>query len=225
MSDISLRPNILIVDDVVTNIKVLAEILKPENEVCFASNGQQALKIAGSDNRPDLILLDIMMPEMDGYEVCRRLKAEAATRNIPIIFITAKSHEEDEAKGLSLGAVDYITKPFCPAIVKARVRTQLERIHAEYERIQREKLLGIMEMAGAICHELNQPMQIISGCSELLMMDMSKENPLYKELSKIKDQIMKMGNITNKLMKITRYETTDYLKGRIIDINKASDDA
>lgn len=223
MSDTPLRPTILIVDDIIANIKILAEILKQENEIHFACNGQQALEIAGSDNRPDLILLDIMMPEMDGYEVCRRLKAKVTTQNIPIIFITAKSQEEDETKGLSLGAADYITKPFCPAIVKARVKAQLERKYAEHERIQREKLLGIMEMAGAVCHELNQPMQIISGYSELLMMDMTEDHPLYKDLSKIKDQIIKMGNITHKLMKITRYETTDYLKGRIIDINKASD--
>lgn len=223
MNETTSVTNILIVDDVITNIKVLAEILKPDYGIRFAKNGLEALKIARSDSPPDLILLDIMMPDMDGYEVCRTLKADAATRNIPIIFITAKRGEEDETKGLDLGAADYITKPFCTAIVKARVRTQLERKQAEQDRIQREKLQGVIEMAGAICHELNQPMQVISGYSELLMMDMTKDHSMYDDLARIKDQIKKLGDITRKLMKITRYETIDYLEGRIVDINKASD--
>jgi len=100
--------------------------LKTDYKTTFATAGAQAIKFAMSEEPPDLILLDIMMPEMDGYEVCRRLKAEHKTKNIPVIFITAMNQEEDETKGLDIGAVDYIIKPFSMAIVKARVRTHLE---------------------------------------------------------------------------------------------------
>src|SRR5688500_4307691 len=90
-----------------------------------AKNGEQALKAARSDAPPDLVLLDIMMPDMDGYEVCRQLKADERTRGIPVIFVSAMGQETDETKGLDVGAVDYITKPISPAIVAARVRTHL----------------------------------------------------------------------------------------------------
>lgn len=120
------RNSILIVDDIPANIKVLGEALRFEYQVRLATEGERALKIAGSSNPPDLILLDIVMPKMDGYEVCRRLKEDSSTRNIPVIFITAMAEEEDETRGLALGAVDYITKPFSLPIVKARVKTHLE---------------------------------------------------------------------------------------------------
>lgn len=117
---------VLIVDDSVLNIKILADALKPEFELVFAMNGPDALNFAQSDLPPDIILLDVMMPEMDGFEICRQLKKRKNTSNIPVIFITAKIGEDDERKGLEVGAVDYITKPINPRIVKARVRTHLE---------------------------------------------------------------------------------------------------
>ena len=111
------------------NIKILGELLKNEYKIRLATNGEKALQIAGSSNPPDIILLDVIMPVIDGYEVCKRLKADQATKNIPVIFITAMDLEKDETKGLSLGAVDYITKPFSLPIVKARVKTHLELKH------------------------------------------------------------------------------------------------
>ena len=122
------RQKILIVDDAPLNIKILGEVLISDYELFAATNGSDALKIARSEDpdRPDLILLDIVMPGMDGYEVCRRLKAERETANIPVIFITAQAEEENETRGLELGAVDYITKPFSPLIVRARVKNHLE---------------------------------------------------------------------------------------------------
>ena len=119
MDGLNSRLSILVVDDVPVNIKVLGESLKEEYRVRIATDGKRAIDIAGSENPPDLILLDIMMPGMDGYETCRRLKANERTRNIPVIFITAKSLEEDETRGLEVGAVDYITKPFSLPIVHA----------------------------------------------------------------------------------------------------------
>ncbi len=116
---------ILIVDDAPSNLAVLTEALRSEYEVRIASSGAQALRLV-EESAPDLILLDILMPDMDGYEVCRRFKARAATRNIPIIFLTAKGDVADETLGLALGAVDYIVKPVSVPIVQARVRTHVE---------------------------------------------------------------------------------------------------
>lgn len=120
-----LKQKVLIVDDSPTSLKVLGELLKADYAVYVATSGKAALEKAVADP-PDLILLDIIMSDLDGYEVCRRLKAEESTKDIPVIFITAKSEEDDEVRGLALGAVDYITKPFRLPIVKARVQTHLE---------------------------------------------------------------------------------------------------
>ncbi len=118
-------PTLLVVDDLAENIEMLIGILEKDYRIKVATNGEKALSIALSDQPPDLILLDIMMQGMDGYEVCRRIKAEPTRRGIPIMFVTAMEDQEDEALGLELGAEDYITKPFNPVIVQARVKTHL----------------------------------------------------------------------------------------------------
>ena len=117
---------VLVVDDERYNINALVDLLKPSYKMMAAKNGEQALKAARRTDPPDLILLDIMMPEMDGYEVCRQLKVDKKTANIPIIFLSAKSQTEDKIKGLDLGGADYVTKPFDPGEVLARVRSQLK---------------------------------------------------------------------------------------------------
>ena len=119
------KATILVVDDTPDNLSLIAGLLKDSYKVKVAIDGERALKIVQSDSPPDLILLDIMMPGMDGYEVCRRLKADGRTRDVPVIFLTALTAVEDERKGLELGAVDYITKPISPPIVAARVKTHL----------------------------------------------------------------------------------------------------
>lgn len=123
------KETILIVDDTPANITILSATLKDCYKIKAALNGKVALTLAQQQEAPDLILLDIMMPEMDGYEVCRQLKANPLTAAIPIIFITAKTESENEQLGFDLGAADYITKPFSPPIVKARVQTQLRIYH------------------------------------------------------------------------------------------------
>jgi putative two-component system response regulator len=119
------KATVLVVDDTPANLSLMTGLLRDLYKVKAAIDGEKALRIAQSDAPPDLILLDIMMPGMDGYEVCRRLQANPATRDIPIIFLTAKAGIEDEKMGLELGAVDYITKPISPPIVLARVRNHL----------------------------------------------------------------------------------------------------
>ncbi len=119
------RTSVLLVDDVSFNVQMLAELLKDDYQILEASSGKACLELLEKNRSVDLILLDVEMPEMDGYEVCRCLQREEKTRNIPVIFVTARDNEEDEEKGLKLGAVDYIRKPFSPAIVEARVKTQI----------------------------------------------------------------------------------------------------
>jgi len=116
---------VLVVDDIADNIDLLLEILKDDYKVKVALNGEDALDVVHSSDPPDIVLMDVMMPGMDGYEACRHMKSNIKSRCIPIIFVTAKGDEEDETHGFELGAVDYITKPINPAIVLARVRTHL----------------------------------------------------------------------------------------------------
>ena len=134
------QQRILIVDDAPENIDILGNALAGYKR-SVAMNGEKALQRTMSDNPPDLILLDVMMPGMDGYEVCRRLKAEPRTRDIPVIFVTAKGEVEDETLGFALGAVDYITKPISPPIVQARVKTHL-MLKLAREKLQEEQQLS-----------------------------------------------------------------------------------
>jgi diguanylate cyclase (GGDEF)-like protein len=133
--------SILLVDDSAANIELLNEILKPLYRVHFALDGESAMEIAVRHS-PDLILLDVIMPDVDGYATCQQLKSTPETRDIPVIFITAMDRIEDEEKGLALGAVDYITKPFSPAIVRLRVAN-----HIELKR-QRDILFSLSQLDG-----------------------------------------------------------------------------
>jgi len=119
------RKTILIVDDAPENLDLLSGILKPTYRVKVAKSGEHALKVIAK-SAPDLILLDVMMPEMDGYEVCRQLKSDDSTKDIPVIFVTAMEQESDETKGFELGAAGYLTKPISPSIVQECIKKQLE---------------------------------------------------------------------------------------------------
>ena len=126
------KSRILIVDDEATNLKLLGEILRDKNELTFAKSGEEALQRL-ADQIPDLVLMDIMMPGMDGYEVAKKIFTRPETQHLPLIFVSAMTEEQDEVKGIELGAVDYIAKPINPAIVKARVET-----HLKVARMQRQ---------------------------------------------------------------------------------------
>ena len=166
------RATLLVVDDTPDNLSLMSGLLKDLYRVKVANNGEAALRIIGSAAPPDLVLLDVMMPGMDGYEVCRRLKDNPATRDIPVIFLTAKSDPDSEQRGLELGATDYITKPISPPIVLARVRSQLlvrqaqelmrrqnQQLDQQVQqgtvdlRLAREKLSKIVETALAMLQE------------------------------------------------------------------------
>ena len=157
------KNKILVVDDERYNINVLVGILKADYRIIVAKSGEEALKRADSNIPPDLILLDVMMPDMDGYTVCRKLKEQENTKNIPVIFITALGDVEDETKGFETGGVDYITKPIKPATVRARVKThielrdarkQLENQNMILEEKVRERTKELSESRMEIIHRL-----------------------------------------------------------------------
>jgi diguanylate cyclase (GGDEF)-like protein len=124
-TDPTLKRRVLIVDDQPANVRVLGEALREGHEIYFATSGPRALELA-AEGGIDLVLLDVMMPGMDGFEVCRRLQEDERTRGIPVVFVTALGEVDDEARGFEVGGVDYITKPISPPIVRARVRTHIE---------------------------------------------------------------------------------------------------
>jgi sigma-B regulation protein RsbU (phosphoserine phosphatase) len=151
MTEAAEKKLVLVVDDAPANLQIVRSILKDDLKIRIATSGAKALELVKIDPLPDLILLDVMMPEMDGYEVCAILKATPETKDIPVIFLTGKTETDDETKGFEVGAVDYIHKPFTPAVVKARVHTHL--VLRESRELLARQLLDInneLEMAREI---------------------------------------------------------------------------
>jgi signal transduction histidine kinase len=166
-------PLILVVDDQPSNIHALYQLLVDECEVSMATSGAEALAFC-AEQLPDLILLDVLMPEMSGYEVCDRLKSDPRTRSVPVIFVTVQGSADDEAEGFAHGAVDYIPKPFVDVVVKARVRTQLALklasesfARSQIELFQRDKLASMGRTIAGIAQELSSPLgnALISACT------------------------------------------------------------
>ena len=184
-----LRPRLLLVDDEPTNLQVLRHILQADYRLLFATDGERALQVA-REQQPDLVLLDIMMPNMDGYAVCRALKADAATAPIPVIFITALSDSQDETAGFDVGAVDYITKPVSPPVVRARVRTHLSLVRMD--ELRQTRLQIVQRLGRAAEYKDNetglhvirmshfaQRLALAAGCSPAWAEDLLNAAPMH----------------------------------------------
>lgn len=183
------RPRLLLVDDEPTNLQVLRHILQADYRLLFATDGARALQVA-REQRPDLVLLDIMMPHMDGYAVCRALKADAATASIPVIFITALDDSQDETAGFDVGGVDYLTKPVSPPVVRARVRTHLSLVRMDE---LRETRLQIVQRLGRAAEykdnetgmhvirmsHFAQLLALAAGCSPAWAEDLLNAAPMH----------------------------------------------
>ena len=184
-----LRPRLLLVDDEPTNLQVLRHILQADYRLLFATDGERALQVA-REQRPDLVLLDIMMPNMDGYAVCCALKADAATASIPVIFITALDDSQDETAGFDVGGVDYLTKPVSPPVVRARVRTHLSLVRMDE---LRETRLQIVQRLGRAAEykdnetgmhvirmsHFSQLLALAAGCSPAWAEDLLNAAPMH----------------------------------------------
>ncbi len=183
------RPRLLLVDDEPTNLQVLRHILQADYRLLFATDGARALQVA-REQRPDLVLLDIMMPHMDGYAVCCALKADAATASIPVIFITALDDSQDETAGFDVGGVDYLTKPVSPPVVRARVRTHLSLVRMDE---LRETRLQIVQRLGRAAEykdnetgmhvirmsHFAQLLALAAGCSPAWAEDLLNAAPMH----------------------------------------------
>lgn len=206
---------ILIVDDIPENIHFLYGVLKEHYKLKVASDGEKALKIAQGKSKPDLILLDIMMPGMDGYEVCSRLKVDKNTRDIPIIFVTAKNTSADEAEGLSLGAVDYITKPVKADITLARIRTQLELSRIQKQLVNyNQQLIETAKLKADVehitNHDMKSPINGIIGFTELLLTSQSLSSDDRELTNFIKSLAYQSIDMVNLSLGLLRMEKKTY---------------
>ncbi|EKO37908.1 MAG: response regulator (CheY-like receiver domain and HD-GYP domain containing protein) [Solidesulfovibrio magneticus str. Maddingley MBC34] len=205
------KPLVLIVDDMPANIRLLADCLREDYAIRVATGGAEALALAGRA-RPDIILLDVVMPDLDGYEVCRRLKADPKTAEIPVIFVTANQAPEDEAHGLSLGAVDYVVKPVSPAVARARVKNHLE-LRAAREALARQNE-ALKEAArlredvdGIMRHDLKAPLTGIIGLPQIILDEggLSESQAMFLRLIEENGyKMLSMINLSLDLFKIER---------------------
>jgi len=199
--------NVMVVDDAETNIDILVETLGDDYDVSVAMDGESALQDI-SNSPPDLILLDIMMPGMDGYEVCERLKADEKTLSIPVIFITAKTEVEDEVKGFDIGGVDFITKPISPPVVLARVKAHLA-LKREKE-LLKENMRLREDVERITHHDLKTPLNAILGYPQVMRNDDNLTDEQLKYINRIESSGRKLLNMINLSLDIYKMEQGTY---------------
>lgn len=213
-------PFILIVDDVQKNLQVIGTILETEGyEIAVAGNGFEALEIVKNDI-PDLILLDITMPDMDGYEVCKRLKSDPATKNVPIVFLTARTETEDIVKGFEIGGVDYVTKPFKKEELLSRIHTHIELTFSKLKLKQINDELVMLnaqknEFLSIAAHDMKNPLSVIKGLADFLII--YKDEIDMAEILDIANQIKTSSDFMFKL--IVDLLDINAIEQGVIDVN------
>jgi sigma-B regulation protein RsbU (phosphoserine phosphatase) len=212
----------VVVDDPLT-LEAVSAILKEEGYIVHcASDGRSCLESA-RQKRPDLILLDVVRPDSDGVETCRKLSANPTLQTIPVIFMISDSNIPTLEAVYNSGACDFIRKPLNRIELLSRIDLLLKLYPTMEKGAEAEKLKGVLETAGGVCHSLNQPLQYVLGAVQILLMDMSPEDKMYKSLDMIREKVEQMGTITRKLAEVTRYRTKPHAGGRhILDIDKYS---
>jgi CheY-like chemotaxis protein len=214
-------------DDLTSRIMLQAVLSKWGYEVTSATDGEEAWNVLQRTDAPPLVVLDWMMPGMDGLTLCRKLRAQDRADPLYILLLTSKGEPNDIVRGLEAGADDFVAKPYDNEELRARVGAGQRVLELSYEVARRQKLQGVLEMAGAVCHELNQPLHVVTGYSEMLLVDLDESDPKAKTLRIIKAQVDRIRELTRRIMHITQYRTKDYLGGRhsIVDIAEASSGA
>ncbi len=214
---------VLVVDDDPVTVRYISAIVEKIGfKSSSASSGKECIDICQT-TQPVMVLLDINMPGMNGIEACRRLKSDTVTKDIPVIFITAFTDDAAMEDAFKSGGTDFIRKPVNPIELIARVKSVMANIAAFRQKAAEEKMKAFFETAGGICHEMNQPLQYIMGQIQLLLIDLDESDPLFKPLTAIGKKTEKMGEMTRKLLSITRYRTTEYPGGkRILDIQAST---
>jgi DNA-binding response OmpR family regulator len=209
------KTSILIVDDVPKNLQVLVNMLKEKDfKISVAADGRKALDMV-TRFTPDLILLDIMMPQMDGFQVCEKLKASDKTKDIPIIFLTARAETGDIVRGFELGAVDYITKPFNKAELLARVNTHLALQNAQKHIIKLEQKSAALAMAVTAKHEINQPLTVLQGNLEIYLSSVDRDRLTERQqkcLTKIEQSLEKVQDLLKKFSEAEVLHFEEYLE-------------
>jgi len=216
---------LLVAEDDLTTRSMLAGVLARWGyEVVEAEDGREALEVIEESDSVRLAVIDWMMSGMTGLELCREIRRRDRELPIYCILLTARSETEDIVAGLDAGADDYIVKPYQRDELRARLEVGRRVVRLQTQLMDKQKLEGAVEMAGAVCHELNQPLQSVMGYAELLLMDMAESEARYETLRRIKEEVRRIGDLTRKIMHITRYKTKDYAGAgvKIVDIEESS---
>jgi DNA-binding response OmpR family regulator len=210
-------------DDAVSRMHLEKVLKKLDFEVITAYDGNGAWELLQKPGAPRLVILDRMMPGLGGVEICRRLRRMETDDMSYIILLTAFDSKEDIVEGLDAGANDYVVKPFDHEELRARIKVGQRVVELQRAFIERKKLSGAIEMAGAVCHDFNQPLQVIMGYTDMLLMNITSASEQWQKINEIKKSTVKLGKLTRKLQQITLYKTKDYIgTTKIIDIDRAS---
>jgi DNA-binding response OmpR family regulator len=217
------RPRILVVDDEAHIVRALSYVFEREGfDVRSAGDGLAALETA-REFLPDVVLLDVMLPVLDGHGTLVKLREEPALSHIAVILLTAQTNSQDIVRGLDLGAVDYITKPFDPKEVLARVRAQVRIHQLQAQLVEAERWRVLLETAGAVAHEMSQPLTAVMGNLELLLRRLPESSPHRVTLNRIYHNGERAVALLRKLQRLESYETKAYPgTSRILDLYRSS---